>query len=208
MQNQNRCIICDAQKDAVHHVNGNDEDNAEKNRVPVCSSCHSRIHYGTTMRTLPWFAKLPESARRQPLPKIGRKALEGRHKTAYRMDVRIQNAYSAMWDAIADTDSHEMSKQYQISGIDVNSKFVHQFTSKIVARSQNDVYEHRIYPVVLEKQGTNCVLTLSQIDEEVGGTSRACEAYRAFLTALNKRQWLRGHGGEVSESHGEQQISP
>lgn len=199
MQNPNRCIICGAPKAAVHHVNGDDEDDAAKNRVPVCASCHSRIHYGTTMRTLPWFAKLLESARRQPLPKIGWEELEGRHYTAYRMDVCVQNVYSAIREAIASTDSHETGEEYRISGIDVNSRFVHRYTSKVVTHSVKDVYEHRIYPMVLEKQGAECVLRLPQVDENFGGNTRAREAYRTFLSALNKRQGLRGHGGEVTK---------
>ena len=180
-------------------MNGDDEDNAKKNRVPVCVACHSRIHYGTTMRTLPWFAKLPESARRQPLPKIGRKALQGRHRSAYRIDVRIQNAYSAACEAIGNTNPRKTGRHYRISGISVNSRLAHQFTSKTVSHSWGDGYEHRLHPVVLVKQDTEYVLSLPKVDEELGGTTCAREAYRAFLTALNSRQWLRGHGGEVSE---------
>lgn len=198
MTDSKRCIECGAPKEADHHVNGDDEDDAEKNVVGVCASCHNKIHYGTTMQALPWFAKLSESARRRTLPTVGAEQLEGRYRTAYLMDEWIEKSYRATKKALAQAESYPTGKQYRISGIDVNSAFACRFTSKIVSHSDGDVYEHRTTPVVLEKQGLECVLRLPEVDKHAGGTTRSRKAYEAFLSELNKRQGLRGHGGEVT----------
>ncbi|WP_327052315.1 HNH endonuclease signature motif containing protein [Halomicrococcus gelatinilyticus] len=198
MYDSNRCIICGGAKEANHHVNGDDEDNAAKNVIPVCTSCHNKIHYGTTMQTLPWFAKLPESARRRTLPTVGVERLEGQYKNAFLMDKWMEDAYQATQSALAEAESYLTGRHYHISGIDVTHSFVRKFRSKMVVHSKGNVYEHRTTPIVLEKKGPKCVLRLPELDKHAGGTTRSRKAYETFLTELNKRQGLRGHGGEVT----------
>lgn len=65
-QKINTCYACgDASSDlVVHHVDGDDNNNALENLVPMCRSCHSRLHTSKglsgTMARLQ--EKLPKSA--------------------------------------------------------------------------------------------------------------------------------------------------
>lgn len=114
------------------------------------------------------------------------------------MDNWVKEAYRAAEQALAETESQQTGERYRISGIDLNSMFVNRFTSKIVAHPDGDVYEHRIRPVVLEKKGLTCVIQLPEVDQKAGGTTSSRAAYETFLTAINNRQGLCGHGGTVT----------
>ena len=57
------CEICDTTEDIiVHHVDGDRENNDIDNLVPVCKSCHGKIHTGADGFE-EWFEQLAESAR-------------------------------------------------------------------------------------------------------------------------------------------------
>mgnify|MGYP006273278739 CR=1 FL=1 len=58
-----QCQICDTTEDiVVHHVDGDRGNNAIDNLVPVCKSCHGKIHTGAEGYE-GWFEQLAESAR-------------------------------------------------------------------------------------------------------------------------------------------------
>lgn len=57
------CEICGTTEEiVVHHVDGDRENNAIDNLVPVCKSCHGKIHTGAEGYE-EWFEQLAESAR-------------------------------------------------------------------------------------------------------------------------------------------------
>lgn len=46
-QQINACVGCGQRKDlVVHHINGDRSDNRLENLIPVCKSCHAKIHNG------------------------------------------------------------------------------------------------------------------------------------------------------------------
>ena len=56
------CHICDADDYiVVHHIDGNQDNNSLENLIPVCRSCHSRIHSGGDGLER-WTDELPPSA--------------------------------------------------------------------------------------------------------------------------------------------------
>lgn len=57
------CEICGTTEDIiVHHVDGDRENNDIDNLVPVCKSCHGKIHTGADGYE-EWFEQLADSAR-------------------------------------------------------------------------------------------------------------------------------------------------
>ena len=57
------CEICETTEDIiVHHVDGDRGNNDIDNLVPVCKSCHGKIHTGADGYE-EWFEQLAESAR-------------------------------------------------------------------------------------------------------------------------------------------------
>lgn len=62
------CYICDRPRDysphqdiSVHHINGDDTDHRVENLLPVCQSCHKRIHRRDTGPYKKWHEMLPDS---------------------------------------------------------------------------------------------------------------------------------------------------
>ena len=39
------CYICENERQLIHHINGNQNDNSTKNLLPLCNKCHHRIHH-------------------------------------------------------------------------------------------------------------------------------------------------------------------
>lgn len=61
------CFICDrnrgysnSQDISIHHINGDDTDHRIENLLPVCQSCHIRIHRRDEEPYKNWHRKLPE----------------------------------------------------------------------------------------------------------------------------------------------------
>lgn len=195
------CVICGGQAEAIHHVDGDRDNNTAKNLVPVCTSCHNQVHYGSTEQTLPWFAKLNEAARRRTLPTVGVDSLSGSGKNAFEMDEALKAADNAARKALARKHSRPTGEKYWIGGIHVNSTFVRRFRSETVShKAAENRLEHRLTPAELEIQGQNCALKLPVVDERASETTRARAAYKAYLDTINQKQGLRGHGGRLESS--------
>lgn len=69
-----QCLLCPEddpttgwENIVVHHVDGDRSNNDLDNLIPVCYSCHSKIHHGTPGYE-DWHEMLPESARRSVEP--------------------------------------------------------------------------------------------------------------------------------------------
>ncbi|WP_135807315.1 HNH endonuclease signature motif containing protein [Halorussus marinus] len=57
-----KCIICGGGEDVLaHHIDGDRTNNMLENLVPVCPSCHGKIHAGAPGFE-EWHQKLPKSA--------------------------------------------------------------------------------------------------------------------------------------------------
>lgn len=62
-ENDRECLFCEsADSLVVHHVDGDRSNNALENLIPVCRSCHGRIHSGHAEYE-EWYQKLDEAAR-------------------------------------------------------------------------------------------------------------------------------------------------
>ena len=56
------CVICsESEKVVVHHIDGDRSNNDIENLVPLCTSCHRRVHAGSEGYE-DWTEKLPRSA--------------------------------------------------------------------------------------------------------------------------------------------------
>ncbi len=43
-QFKNQCVVCGKKTIIIHHKNKNKKDNRLKNLMPICRSCHNKIH--------------------------------------------------------------------------------------------------------------------------------------------------------------------
>lgn len=67
-QKINACAVCgDSDELVVHHINGDRDNNALENLVPMCKPCHQTIHVGTddARKYEQYRDQLPESAVRE-----------------------------------------------------------------------------------------------------------------------------------------------
>ena len=44
MVKKKECLFCDKKRDLIHHINLNRQDNKQSNLIPLCGSCHAKIH--------------------------------------------------------------------------------------------------------------------------------------------------------------------
>jgi len=197
MTGENICVICSRPTTAVHHVDGDQDNNAEKNLVPACPGCNNKIHAGSTPRTLPWHAKLPGCSRRRRLPKFGVNELNGLQKTAFQMDEYLEAAYRTAHTRMSEAEPRPTGERYRISGVRASSAFARRFKSNIVAHRTGNCYEHRTTPAVLDATDAEYVLSLPAIDDIAGTTTRAKAAYSSYLASIDSKQGLRGHGGSI-----------
>lgn len=89
------CKICGGVEGIiVHHIDGNRENNAIDNLIPVCKSCHGKIHAGAEGYG-EWFEQLAESAKIH----AGGRVREQQRKTLYLPDSLVDEAELA-FDAL------------------------------------------------------------------------------------------------------------
>ena len=44
LKNKGICYFCLRMATIIHHINENNKDNRKENRLPLCKSCHTKIH--------------------------------------------------------------------------------------------------------------------------------------------------------------------
>jgi hypothetical protein len=44
MMKRKKCYFCEKKSQLIHHINQNKKDNNPKNIIPLCRSCHNKIH--------------------------------------------------------------------------------------------------------------------------------------------------------------------
>jgi 5-methylcytosine-specific restriction endonuclease McrA len=44
LQNKKKCYFCNKKSQVIHHINGDRKENNSKNLIPLCRSCHNKIH--------------------------------------------------------------------------------------------------------------------------------------------------------------------
>lgn len=41
---EDKCYFCSKDSGLIHHINQNQNDNRQENRIPLCRSCHVKLH--------------------------------------------------------------------------------------------------------------------------------------------------------------------
>lgn len=86
-----QCKFCDStQNVVVHHVDGDRDNNALENLIPVCRSCHNKIH-GNNPELREWWEKLGiENPPAFPYSEAEKRPLYVRPETRAKFDDAIQ----------------------------------------------------------------------------------------------------------------------
>lgn len=178
------CALCGSEKDDVHHIDGDRSNNNLKNKLPVCSSCQSGIHYGYEPKHLPWYIQLDPGARHSNLPRVGRQREAKKHTRARVMHERLTKAFTAADTAFE--EAPERGHDFDLAlGIQRGS-FFYDFRLLSVSKKWGEGhYEFRPFPIVLEEtdhHGYVVRLPPFDVSEDSGPT---LEAYAEFADVVN-----------------------
>lgn len=104
-QKQERCTICDSSTNiVVHHVDGDRSNNSIENLIPVCSSCHNKIH-GRNPSVEGWVRELGKKPRRglTSSMRVSDELLDELHD----LSERGESYEDVVWRLIAHTRRHQ-----------------------------------------------------------------------------------------------------
>jgi len=142
-----KCVVCSANMDQIHHINGNNTDNSLSNLVTLCPNCHARAQISLSVSKLNKYSKKLGQIIKRKLNKDAKNSIE---------EVRSE--------IIKDKRSAEMMQSFSIEYI----------KSNMIDKAQK-YYSENIPKTYLKNEGEKFPNELKKIAPELIGTLENCE---------------------------------